>query len=47
MATDWLMCSARLRLLGGSGRLTAVDPYGDTLMNEQEAAAARYSGSRW
>ncbi|MFJ8360433.1 hypothetical protein [Streptomyces sp. NPDC093984] len=29
-----------LQLLGVSGRLTAVDPYGDTLMNEQEAAAA-------
>lgn len=29
-----------LRLLGVPGRLTAVDPYGDTLMNEQESAAA-------
>ncbi|WP_381195148.1 hypothetical protein [Streptomyces maoxianensis] len=29
-----------LQLLGVSGRLTAVDPYGDALMNEQEAAAA-------
>jgi hypothetical protein len=29
-----------LQLLGVSGRLTAVDPYGDTLMNEQEAEAA-------
>ncbi|WP_432082006.1 hypothetical protein [Streptomyces sp. WAC 04229] len=29
-----------LQLLGVPGRLTAVDPYGDTLMNEQEAAAA-------
>ncbi len=29
-----------LQLLGAPGRLTAVDPYGDTLMNEQEAAAA-------
>ncbi|MFE2486115.1 hypothetical protein ACFXGR_23015 [Streptomyces mirabilis] len=29
-----------LRLLEVSGRLTAVDPYGDTLLNEQEAAAA-------
>ncbi|MDQ0775849.1 hypothetical protein QF026_004315 [Streptomyces aurantiacus] len=29
-----------LRLLGVPGRLTAVDPYGDALMNEQEAAAA-------
>ncbi|MFC4471596.1 hypothetical protein ACFPH6_45110 [Streptomyces xiangluensis] len=29
-----------LQLLGVSGRLTAIDPYGDTLMNEQEAAAA-------
>lgn len=29
-----------LQLLGVLGRLTAVDPYGDTLMNEQEAAAA-------
>ncbi|MGW2707075.1 hypothetical protein [Streptomyces sp. NPDC001340] len=29
-----------LQLLGVSGRLTAVDPYGDTLMNEQESAAA-------
>ncbi|GAA5028710.1 hypothetical protein [Streptomyces siamensis] len=29
-----------LQLLGVSGRLTAVDPYGNTLMNEQEAAAA-------
>ncbi|MFC9077973.1 hypothetical protein ACFTY7_13260 [Streptomyces sp. NPDC057062] len=27
-----------LRLLGVPGRLTAVDPYGDALMNEQEAA---------
>ncbi|MFF0159867.1 hypothetical protein ACFYRY_20385 [Streptomyces sp. NPDC005263] len=30
-----------LQLLGVSGRLTTVDLYGDTLMNEQEAAAAR------
>lgn len=29
-----------LQLLGVPGRPTAVDPYGDTLMNEQEAAAA-------
>ncbi len=29
-----------LQFLGVSGRLTAVNPYGDTLMNEQEAAAA-------
>jgi hypothetical protein len=29
-----------LQLLGVSGKLTAVDPYGDTLMNEQESAAA-------
>ncbi|PJN08566.1 hypothetical protein CG723_27725 [Streptomyces sp. CB01635] len=29
-----------LQLLGVAGRLTAVDPYGDTLMNEQESAAA-------
>lgn len=29
-----------LRLLGVPGRLTAVDPYGDTVMNEQEAAVA-------
>ncbi|NNJ02780.1 hypothetical protein HHX38_01270 [Streptomyces sp. PKU-MA01144] len=29
-----------LQLLGVPGRLTAVDPYGDTLMNEQEAAVA-------
>lgn len=29
-----------LQLLGVTGRLTAVDPYGDTLMNEQESAAA-------
>ncbi|MGW1531589.1 hypothetical protein [Streptomyces aureus] len=29
-----------LRLLGVPGRLTAVDPYRDTLMNEQEAAVA-------
>jgi hypothetical protein len=29
-----------LQLLGVPGRLTAVDPYGDTLMNEQEAGAA-------
>ncbi|WP_344497869.1 hypothetical protein [Streptomyces enissocaesilis] len=29
-----------LRLLGVSGRLTAVDPYGDALMNEQEAVLA-------
>jgi hypothetical protein len=29
-----------LQLLGVPGRLTAVDPYGDTLMNEQESAAA-------
>jgi hypothetical protein len=29
-----------LRLLGVPGRLTAVDPYGDALMNEQEAAVA-------
>ncbi|WP_405861369.1 hypothetical protein OG407_25040 [Streptomyces sp. NBC_01515] len=29
-----------LQLLGVSGRLTAVDPYGDTLMHEQAAAAA-------
>ncbi|MGW4020400.1 hypothetical protein [Streptomyces sp. NPDC005009] len=28
------------QLLGVSGRLTAVDPYGDTLMNEQESAVA-------
>ncbi|MGV9275751.1 hypothetical protein [Streptomyces griseosporeus] len=26
--------------LGVAGRLAGVDPYGDTLMNEQEAAAA-------
>ncbi|MEU0228856.1 hypothetical protein ABZ177_31545 [Streptomyces sp. NPDC006284] len=29
-----------LQLLGVPGRLTGVDLYGDTLMNEQEAAAA-------
>ncbi|GAA5057281.1 hypothetical protein GCM10023336_30970 [Streptomyces similanensis] len=29
-----------LRLLGVPGRLTAVDPYEDALMNEQEAAVA-------
>ena len=29
-----------LHLLGVPGRLTAVDPYGDTVMNEQEAAIA-------
>ncbi|MEU5085095.1 MULTISPECIES: hypothetical protein [Streptomyces] len=29
-----------LHLFGVPGRLTAVDPYGDTLMNEQEAVAA-------
>lgn len=29
-----------LRLLGVPGRLTAIDPYGDALMNEQEAEAA-------
>ncbi|TWV36165.1 hypothetical protein FRZ03_25865 [Streptomyces misionensis] len=29
-----------LRLLGVPGRLTAVDPYGDTVLNEQESAAA-------
>ncbi|MGA5039509.1 hypothetical protein ACPCA8_20935 [Streptomyces capoamus] len=29
-----------LQLLGVPGRLAAVDPYGDTVMNEQEAAAA-------
>ncbi|WP_330345465.1 hypothetical protein OHA09_25100 [Streptomyces longwoodensis] len=29
-----------LRHSGVPGRLTAVDPYGDTLMNEQEAGAA-------
>jgi hypothetical protein len=29
-----------LQLLGVSGRLAAVDPYGDSLMNEQEAAVA-------
>jgi hypothetical protein len=29
-----------LQLLGVPGRLTAVDPYGNTLMNEQEAEAA-------
>ncbi|MFJ8634058.1 hypothetical protein [Streptomyces sp. NPDC093568] len=29
-----------LRLLGVQGRLTAADPYGDLLMNEQESAAA-------
>ncbi|MFE1755916.1 hypothetical protein ACFW88_36225, partial [Streptomyces anandii] len=29
-----------LQLLGVQGRLTAVDPYGDALMNEQEAAVA-------
>ncbi|MFF4964498.1 hypothetical protein [Streptomyces sp. NPDC001037] len=29
-----------LRLLGVPGRLTAVDPYGDALMNEQGAAVA-------
>ncbi|MFF6999547.1 hypothetical protein ACFY93_32050 [Streptomyces sp. NPDC008313] len=29
-----------LRLLGVPGQLTAVDPYGDALMNEQEAAVA-------
>ncbi|MGW5234510.1 hypothetical protein ACWEQU_20000 [Streptomyces nodosus] len=29
-----------LQLLGVSGRLGAIDPYGDTLMNEQESAAA-------
>ncbi|MFF9625494.1 hypothetical protein [Streptomyces griseosporeus] len=28
------------RQLGVAGRLAGVDPYGDTLMNEQEAAAA-------
>jgi hypothetical protein len=28
------------RRLGVAGRLAGVDPYGDTLMNEQEAAAA-------
>ena len=29
-----------LQLLEVPGRLAAVDPYGDTLMNEQETAAA-------
>jgi hypothetical protein len=29
-----------LQLLGIPGRLAAVDPYGNTLMNEQESAAA-------
>ncbi|MFE4679188.1 hypothetical protein [Streptomyces sp. NPDC056723] len=29
-----------LRLLGVPGRLTAVDPSGDALMNEQESATA-------
>ncbi|MEU8710985.1 hypothetical protein [Streptomyces sp. NPDC048663] len=29
-----------LQLLGVPGRLTAIDLYGDTLMNEQEAATA-------
>lgn len=29
-----------LALLGVPGRLTAVDPYEDTLINEQESAAA-------
>jgi hypothetical protein len=29
-----------LQLLGVPGRLTAIDPYGDALMNEQESAAA-------
>ncbi|MFE2937561.1 hypothetical protein ACFXKG_00560 [Streptomyces sp. NPDC059255] len=29
-----------LRLLGVPGRLTAIDSYGDALMNEQEAAVA-------
>lgn len=29
-----------LRLLGVPGRLAAVDPYGDALMNEREAALA-------
>ncbi|PSK59045.1 MULTISPECIES: hypothetical protein [Streptomyces] len=29
-----------LHYLGVRGRLPAVDPYGDTVMNEQEAAAA-------
>ncbi|NUV60822.1 hypothetical protein [Streptomyces sp. CAI-85] len=29
-----------LQLLGVPGRLTAVDLYGDTLMNEEEAAVA-------
>ncbi|MFF9396734.1 hypothetical protein [Streptomyces griseoluteus] len=29
-----------LRRLGVRGRLIAVDPYGDALMNEQEAAVA-------
>jgi hypothetical protein len=29
-----------LQLLGVPGRLTAVDPYGDTLMSEQESAVA-------
>jgi hypothetical protein len=29
-----------LRLLGASWRLAAIDPYGDTLMNEQESAVA-------
>ncbi|MEV7849563.1 hypothetical protein [Streptomyces sp. NPDC088183] len=29
-----------LQRLGVPGRLTAVDPYGHTLMNEQESAAA-------
>ncbi|MFF3469228.1 hypothetical protein [Streptomyces sp. NPDC002619] len=28
------------QLIGISGRLTAIDPYGDTLMNRQESAAA-------
>ncbi|MFF9284906.1 hypothetical protein [Streptomyces griseosporeus] len=28
------------RRLGVAGRLAGVDPYGDTLMNEQEAAVA-------
>ncbi|AJE40739.1 hypothetical protein CP978_12555 [Streptomyces nodosus] len=30
------LCS--LQLLGVPGRLTAIDPYGDTFMNEQESA---------
>jgi hypothetical protein len=29
-----------LQLIGISGRLIAIDPYGDTLMNRQESAAA-------